>query len=62
MRKQRRVEETIVQNNQKWTIKSSANKPISCAEAAIQMYDILFPKRSTEEIGLSLGIPVNYNW
>lgn len=59
VRKQRDTELSIFQLCNKKKIDSSRH--ISCIELAIAMYDILHPRRSTEQVGIDLGIPVGYN-
>lgn len=59
VRKQRDTELSIFQLCNKTKIDSAVD--ISCVELAIAMYDILYPRRSTEQIGIDLGIPIGYN-
>jgi hypothetical protein len=62
--KQKAVDNSIVQKSRKWTMTSPVvkQKGISCAEAAIAFYESLYPKRSTVQIGIDLGVPEDYNW
>lgn len=59
MQKQKGVDISIFHLLKKEKMKSLGS--ISCAELAISVYDILYPKRSTEQIGIDLGIPTGYN-
>lgn len=59
MRHQRVVKNSIFRFCNKVKMKSSVD--ISCVELAIAKFDMLYPKRSTEQIGIDLGIPTEYN-